>query len=108
MGAARGDEDSHPRYGYAPKLILTGRLSGSLDGRPVEIDATAAGITLKVGSFRSLWKLRRLEAAAPVVRLLSQQAIPLRLSVARLGSVDLLPVPSLLVRLVAPEFARLG
>jgi len=94
--------------GTPPKRILTGRLSGSLDGRPVEIDATAAGITLKVGSFRSLWKLRRLEAAAPVVRLLSQQAIPLRLSVAGLGSVELLPVPSLLVRLVAPEFARLG
>jgi hypothetical protein len=88
--------------------MVTGRLSGTLDGRPVHIDATAAGITLKAGSLRSLWKLRRLEAAAPVIRMLKQQAIPLRLSVAGLGSVDLLPVPSLLVRLVAPEFTRLG
>jgi hypothetical protein len=107
MGAARDDEDSNPGTGYAPKLILAGRLSGSIDGRPVVITADAAGVTFDVASFRSAWNLRAYgDNFLPVVRFLKASGIPLTLRVAGIVSLPLLPTAGALIKLLAPALAK--
>ena len=103
MGSPRDAEDSHARHGYVPKLILAGRLTGTVDGRPVVISADDAGVTLDLSSLRSAWKLRNYGSAAfPVLQLLKASRIPLTLRVAGALSVPVLPKAGLLVRLFAP------
>ena len=107
MGAARDDEN--PDKGYAPKLILAGRLTGTLDGRPVVIEAGESGLLLSTPSVRSAWAARRtVGPLLPVLRTLKQFEVPLRLRVAGIVSVELLPNTSTLAKLFSPVLSQLG
>jgi hypothetical protein len=107
VGAARNDEDSHPRRWYAPKLMVAGRLTGSLDGRPVVIDADDSGLVLSIAMFQSLWGMRRIAGSVgPVLGLFKHHGIPVRVRVAGLVSVEVLPRPSALARFFVPSLMR--
>lgn len=109
MGAPRDDQDSHARRGYAPKLILAGRLSGTVAGRPVVIEADDSGITLNVAKFRTAWDLRGcVRSLLPALQILKQHRVPVRVGIAGLVSLQVLPKPSGLVRMVVPTFKDLG
>ena len=108
MGAAWDHENPDERHGYVPKLILAGRLTGTLDGRPVVIEAGDAGLLVSFAVFQSAWAARRTaNSLVPVLRLLKRNGIVLRLRLAGLVTVDLLPTPSGVVRLIVPKLARL-
>ena len=108
MGAARDDQDPHERHGYVPKLILAGRLSGTLDGRPVVIDADDSGITLSVTKFWTAWNLRgSVQSLLPALRVLNRCGVPVRFGMAGF-SLEVLPRPSVLVRMVVPALSYLG
>jgi hypothetical protein len=107
MGSARHTEDSHTGHRHVPKLILAGRLTGTLDGRPVVISADDAGLTLDLSSLRSAWTLRKCgRVVLPFVQFLDAAHIPLRLRLFGGVSVAVLPRAGLLVRLFAPELGR--
>jgi len=60
MGAQRDAQNSYPGWKRFPKLIMTGGLTGTLDGLPVEITATDdAGVTLRIARLRSVLPLLR-------------------------------------------------
>jgi len=107
MGSARDDKDSHAGHSYVPKLILAGRLAGTLDGRPVVIGADNAGVTLDLANLRSVWTLQNYGSVVlPLLQLLKALQIPLTMRVAGAVSVPLLPKAGLLVRLFAPALAN--
>lgn len=106
MGAARHDQDPDAGYGLLPKLIVAGRLVGSVDGRPVVIDAEESGMVVSFAMLRSAWAARRSAAALlPVLAIAKRHGIPVRLKVAGLVSLEVLPVPSTLIRMLAPSLA---
>ena len=108
MGAQWNDEDSDERRRNAPKLILAGLLAGSVDGRPVVIEADDAGLLLTAVTFRAAWSMSRLARALfPLLLALRNAGVPLRLDVAGLVVVNLLPTPSFLARFIAPGLIRL-
>jgi hypothetical protein len=89
--------------------MLAGRLRGTLDGRPVTIEAEESGIEVVFGDVRSAWSGRRIaEAVVPAFAALKAHGIPLRVSVARLVTVNLLPEPGLVARAVVPGLDRLA
>ena len=107
MGAARDDEN--PDEGYAPKLILAGRLTGLLDGRPVVIEAGESGLLLSMSDFQTAWVARRtVGTLLPVLQTLKRFQVPLRLRVAGIVSVELLPNTSTFAKLFSPVLSRLG
>ena len=107
MDSARDDEDSYAGHRHVPKLILAGRLTGTLDGRPVVISADDAGVTLDLSTLRSAWTLRNYGSAAlPFLQSLKAAHIPLTLRLAGSVSVPLLPKAGWLVRLFAPELSN--
>jgi len=108
VGASRHAQDPHPRHGYVPKLILAGRLTGTVDGRPVVIDADDSGLTLSVAGFGSAWRLRSFAASfLPALRVLQRGGVAVRFNVAGLVSLNVLPAPGPLVRLLVPGLAQL-
>jgi len=81
---------------------------GTVDGRPVVIAADDAGLLLTAVTLPAAWRLRRSVAAlSPLLHGLRHVGVPLRLDLAGLTVVNVLPAPSPLVRLLAPGFARL-
>ncbi len=103
MGSAWDDEDSHAGHRHVPKLILAGRLTGTVDGRPVVISADGGGVTVDVSTLRSAWTLRNYGSAAlPLLQFLKASRIPLTLRLAGSVSVPVLPNAGWLVRLFAP------
>ena len=109
MGAPRNAEDPDEGYGYVPKLIMAGRLTGTLDGRPVVIDANGSGLVVTFTTWWTAWSARRsVGALLPVLGMLKQHRIPLRLSVAGLVTVEVLPRPSGLARILAPRLSCLA
>ena len=108
MGAARNHENPYERHGYVPKLILAGRLTGTVDGRPVVIDADESGFVVSFAMIRTAWAARRSVAALlPALAVAKSHGVPVRLNVAGLVSLEVLPVPSTLVRIIAPRLASL-
>lgn len=108
MGAARDHENPDERYGYVPKLILAGRLTGTLDGRPVVIEADERGVMVAFGSVATAWAARRsVTALVPVLAVAQRWTVPVRLTVGRLVSLNVLPRPSRVVRMLAPRLADL-
>ncbi|NCX99698.1 MAG: hypothetical protein EBX35_14275 [Planctomycetia bacterium] len=89
--------------------MMAGRLTGTLDGRPVVIEADGRGLTLVAATLRTAWATRSLlDAVLPALRVLKTLGVPLRVSVAGIVTVAVLPSPSLLARLAAPGLARLA
>ena len=106
MGSARNVEDSHAGHRHVPKLILAGRLTGTVDGRPVVISADDAGVTIDLANLRSAWTLRNYGSVGlPFLQLLKASHIPLTLRLAGSVSVPVLPKAGWLVRLFAPSLA---
>lgn len=109
MGAARDLENPYEGHGYVPKLILAGRLTGTLDGRPVVIEAGESGLLLSLSAFQAAWAARRtLGPVLPLLQVLKNFNVPLRLRIAGIVSVELLPNPSTLAKLLSPVLTRLG
>ena len=103
MGSARDVEDSHTGHRHIPKLILAGRLTGTLDGYPVVISADGGEVTVDMPTLRSAWTMRNYGSAAlPLLKLLKASRIPLTLRLAGSVSVPVLPKAGWLVRLFAP------
>jgi hypothetical protein len=89
--------------------MMAGRLTGTLDGCPVVIEADVRGLTLVAATLRAAWAARSmLDAVLPALRVLKTLGIPLRVSVAGMVTVAVLPRPSLLARIAAPGLARLA
>lgn len=102
MGATWHAEDPHEGHWNAPKLILAGRLAGTLNGRPVVIDADDSGLSVAIGSFRTAWASRRsVGSLLPVLGVLKRHGIPVRLKIAGLVTLELLPKPGTLARFFA-------
>jgi hypothetical protein len=107
VGAARNHQDSDEGYCFVPKLILAGRLTGTMDGRPVVIEADDSGLLVRFADFRTAWAVRKTaEPLLSVLAWLRQVRVPLRVCVAGLFSVELLPIMSPVVKLIAPGFRR--
>ena len=107
MDPARYDEDPHTGYRQSPKLILAGRCTGTLDGRPVVISADDSGVTLDVSTLRSALTLRKCgSGVVPVLQSMNAVQIPLKVRVFGTVSVAVLPKAGWLVRLLVPELAE--
>jgi len=88
--------------------MLAGRLTGSVDGCPVVIDANDAGLLVTASAFRAAQSMARLgDALFPVLVALRHAGVPLRVAVAGFVVVNVLPSPSLLARFIVPQLARL-
>lgn len=108
MGAARDHEDTDEGHGHLPKLIMAGRLTGTLDGRPVVIDANDAGLSLAIASVRAAWAARRsMRALLPLLGAVKRAGIPVRMTIAGFMTLELLPKPSALIRMFAPSLSSL-
>jgi hypothetical protein len=109
VGVARYAQDPHTRHGFVPKLIVAGRLTGTLDGRPVVIDADESGFAVSFAMLRTAWTAwRSAPALLPVLAIAKRHGVPVRLNVAGLVSLEVLPVPSTLLRMIAPGLATLA
>lgn len=104
MGAARHAEDSDARRGIGPKLTVTGRLHGTLFGRPVAIEANGRDFLLAVPGLRTAWRLRRSASSGllPVLRKLREHGFALRVRIGRRLTLDVLPEAHIAIRLFAP------
>ena len=103
MGAARDDEDPHQGHGHVPKLIMAGRLVGTLDGRPVVIDADDTGITLGLGSLGAAWSAwKGARSSRGLLGLLKRSNVAVRVTIARSVTLELLPRPSTVARIALP------
>lgn len=88
--------------------MVAGRLAGSLNGRPVVIDADEFGLVLTFSTIRSLWSLRTIAGSlVPMLGVLKHSGIPVRMRIAGIVSVDVLPRPTALVRMFAPRLVDL-
>jgi len=109
VGAARSHENPYEGHRYFPKLILAGRLTGTLDGRPVVIEAGESGLLVSASAFRTAWAARRtVGPLVPLLQTLKRLNVPLRMRIAGIVSVELLPNTSTLAKLVAPALGRLA
>jgi len=88
--------------------MMAGRLTGSVDGRPVVGEADASGLVVSVARFQAAWTLRRsVRSLLPGLEILKRSGVPVRLSVAGMVSLEVLPRPSAFVRLLAADLAKL-
>jgi hypothetical protein len=108
MGRVGVAQDSYPRRRTGPKLTVTGRLHGTADGRPVEIEAEGRELLIRVARLRAAWELRRSVSAgtAPVLRVLRDHGLHLRLRVGAHMALQVLPRPHPLLRLLLPVLRR--
>ena len=104
MDPLRHNEDSHRRHGFGPKLTVTGRLEGTVFGRPVELEASGRDLVLQIANLRSAWRLRRNATCGmlPLLRLLHEYGVAVRVCVGSRLTVEVLPRPSFGLRLLVP------
>jgi len=87
---------------------MAGRLTGTLDGRPVVIDADDVGLSLTIVSVRAAWAARgSVSTLVPVLGALKRSGIQVRVKIGGFMTLELLPRPSALARLFAPSLASL-
>ena len=105
MGVGRHAKDSNPGFGFCPKLIVTGRLEGTLFGRPVEIIATGNQILVKLANLRSAWRLRRFVSPGLTTLLFAfrHAGLCMRLQIQGKTSFEVLPKPNFVIRLLTPS-----
>lgn len=84
---------------------MTGRLTGTVLGRPVQIDAEGRELLLGVSSLRSAWRLRRSASAnmVPILRRLRDHGFRLRIGIGDRFSLELFPKAHFALRILAPE-----
>jgi hypothetical protein len=85
---------------------MTGRLRGTCSGRPVEIEAVGRELLFRVPNLLSAWRLRRgASLGAPsLLRVFRAKDLRVRLQVGAWLMLDVLPRPSLIIRLLTPAF----
>jgi hypothetical protein len=89
--------------------MLAGRLTGSLDGRPVVIEADDSGLVLTTFHLRTAWAARGLvRPLLPILGILRGGGVPVRIRIAGLASLEVLPRPSALASILAPGLASLA
>jgi len=89
--------------------MMTGRLTGTLDGRPVVIEADNRGLTVVAARLQTLLAGRRLiEPLLPGLRILKSMGVPLRVGLVGLPAATVLPKPSAIAVMAAPVLARLA
>lgn len=105
-------ESTHTGLKFGPKLTVTGRLRGTVSGRPVELEARGRQLLLQMSSLRSVWRLRPSlkTSMLPLLRLLIASGISLRVSIGSRLTVNVLPKPNLALRVLVPtlNFASSG
>lgn len=106
MGSQWYYEDSHSRFGFGPKLILTGRLEGSLFGRSVEIEAAGSQLVVRVRSLRTAWLVRGI-ASRELIEALRVRKLSLNLRIGSKFNLQLLPNPPSFVRWFVPAFREI-
>lgn len=88
--------------------MLAGRLTGTLDGRPVVIDADDGGVVVQVAALRTAWAARKIAfPLMPILHWLRRARVPLRVRVAGVLSVELLPETSAAATFLVPVLRRL-
>lgn len=109
MGAAWNAQDPHAGHGYAPKLIVAGRLDGTVDGRPVVIQADESGLLVAIPAVTTAWVARQSAGAlVPLLQSLGRLGIPLRVRVAGFVTIGVLPTPSATARILVPALTRIA
>jgi hypothetical protein len=111
MDFARHPENPYERHGLFPKLILAGRLTGTLDGRPVVISAAEQTISVYLSGLRSAWGLRKqarglLGTIRPGLQFLADSGLRLECQIGAWPMVELLPAPGLFTSLLIPGLPR--
>lgn len=90
-------------------MIMAGRLTGTVDGRPVVIDADDSGLTVVITALRTAWALRgAAKTFVPVLRLVRYGEVPVRVTIAGFLKLEILPKPSALARLFVPSLTSLA
>ena len=105
MGSPWNDENPYQKCGSKPKLILAGRLVGTVDGRPVSLIAKGHELTFSVSKVATLFALRRFwNYLSPLLGVLPEQSgIKLLVRLGWLGSLEAHPRPGLLLRMMLPR-----
>jgi hypothetical protein len=106
MGLEWDCKDPDRRIGPTPKLTMAGRLDGEVDGRPVSLSAERQTLVFSAKSVRTLLTLRRSwrSMVEPLRALLTRSDVRLLVRVGWLGSLEVLPHPSYLVRRLLPRW----
>ena len=105
MGPERDGEDSHAGPGQNPKLSLAGRLDCHVDGRPFSLVADKREVTLSIGKFSTLLKLRQgwQTLMQPVRALFESADIRLLLRIPWFGKVEVFPNPNCMIHIMLPR-----
>jgi hypothetical protein len=84
---------------------VTGRLEGTFQGRPVELEATGRELSLRVPNLRSAWGLRRGAAATtlPLLRAFRDAGLSMTLRIGSRWAFPVLPQPHVALRLFMPS-----
>ncbi|MBM4006471.1 MAG: hypothetical protein FJ292_02735 [Planctomycetes bacterium] len=94
-------------------MTLAGRLAGTLDGRPVSLEANDDGVTLSLASLSTAWSLRGMTGRVPLgaplrlLRFLKANEIRVMVAVGSLARIEILPRPHRLARLLVPALGEL-
>jgi len=84
--------------------MLAGRIDGKVDGRPVSLVVEGQNLILGVGHWRSLLTLRHTRWILKLLRpFVARSDIRLLVRIGWLGSVEVLPDPAFLIRLILPR-----
>lgn len=83
---------------------MTGRLQGTLFGRPVELKAAGDELLLELADLKSAWRLRRSlrYSMLPLLRVLRFYGVSLRVRTGSRLTVEVLPRPSFALRVLVP------
>lgn len=89
---------------------MTGRLQGTILGRPVEMHAHDRVVQLRVGGLKSAWGIRR-SVSVPIVdalRMLRDAGFQVQLRIGERLSVGVVPEPHISLRLFVPSMRALA
>jgi len=87
---------------------MAGRLSGTVCGRPVEIDASGQDVLVALSGLRAAWQLRRLlpTGVQRLVATAGKRGFTINVRVGRWGTLQLAPDPHRIIRWLMPAWHR--
>lgn len=98
MGLDRRHDDPHAGPWFVPKLTVTGRLVGVVDGRPVQIVGEGHRLRLVPSGILDAWRLRGDSVGVvDALAALARTGVGLEVSVGS-WSLEVLPRPHMLIR----------